>query len=194
MDYGWFGAIFGAFILIGILILVAILAVFLVIGFFLNNYHKFLYGKGSACAWIPFAQGYLLGKLTFNKLIGWVVVGTTLLFGTTYSTTVNGETVSHSLFPGGSTLVFFAKLGLLIYAIIKYEKLKKGELNKEYEAEKCNLFWGEPNNVANTTQPISSQNPESVTTTANAIAYCPSCGSPVTPDSDFCVSCGSKLK
>ncbi len=201
MNFSGLGAIFGAMIAVVIVALLLVLGIFIVIGIFLNKFHTYLYGKGTACAFIPFAQGYLLGKLTFNKCIGWVVVACTLFLGTSTTTSINGQTTTHSLIPGGSTIVTLAKLGLLIYAIIKYEKIKKGELNKEHEAAKSNMFWGEPvGTISTAPTPI----PDSVDTPNPAGPpadvqptegpKCPGCGGDITADSEFCQNCGTKLK
>ncbi len=179
-----------------LLALLVILVIFIVIGLFLNKFHKMLYGKGTACAFIPLAQGYLLGKLTFNKTIGWVVVAATIILART-TTTINGVTETHELIPGGSNLVSLAKLGLLIYAIIKYNKINKGEIPVAEAAASSDSFSFQKSEVPAqpTTPQPELQNPmteppqEGPSPTA-----CPNCGAPMNPDAIFCTSCGQKVK
>ena len=121
--------------MMGILILIAILliAIYVVLGIFLNKYNKLVNGKGTAMAWIPIANLYLLGKLTVNKVVGWVLVILTLITGTS-TTTINGVETEHSLLPAGvsriiTIIVNIAVVGLFIYGVIKYNKLKKEKEN-----------------------------------------------------------------
>ena len=51
------------------------IVLYIVEAIFLNKYNKLVTGKGTILAWIPFYfQAYLLGKLAFNKVVGWVLV------------------------------------------------------------------------------------------------------------------------
>ena len=59
------------FLLIGLAIVIAI---YIATAIFLNKFNKLVYGKGTAKAWIPIANIYLLGKLTVNKFVGWILV------------------------------------------------------------------------------------------------------------------------
>ena len=99
------------------------------IAIFLNKFNKLVYGKGTALAWIPICNVYLLGKLTVNKLVGWILVVCVFLTGS-YTTTVNEVTTVHTILPENissvvSTIYGLATFVLLIYAIVKYNKLKK---------------------------------------------------------------------
>lgn len=112
-----------------IVLLVIVIAIYIVQGIFLTKLNKLMYGKGTALAWIPIANAYLLGKLTINKVVGWIlVIGT---FSTmTFTTTLNGVEKTTSILPASisstvSNIISIAELVLLIYAIIKYFKLKK---------------------------------------------------------------------
>ncbi|MEG2550594.1 MAG: hypothetical protein RSA06_07120 [Erysipelotrichaceae bacterium] len=112
-----------------IVILLVALAIYIVSAIFLNKFNKLVYGKGTAMAWIPILDIYLLGKLTVNKWVGWVLVICVFLKDT-YTTTVNGVESTRGILPEGirnvvSTIYGLAVLGLFIYAIIKYNKLKK---------------------------------------------------------------------
>lgn len=84
-------------------------------------------------AWIPIFDIYLLGKLTINKLVGWALVICAFLTST-YTTTINGVESSGGILPEGirnvvSIIYGFVVLGLFIYAIVKYNKLKKEKVN-----------------------------------------------------------------
>ena len=113
---------------------------------FLNKLNKLIYGKGTAMAWIPMANLYLLGKLTVNKIIGWILVICPFLTGTT-TTTINGVEKTSTFLPEKlnsiiTTVHSFAVLALFAFAIIKYINLKK-EVNNSSE-----------NEVEETTEPI----------------------------------------
>ncbi|MEG0826716.1 MAG: hypothetical protein RR290_04710 [Clostridia bacterium] len=112
-----------------IVILLVSLAIYIVSAIFLNKFNKLVYGKGTAMAWIPIFDIYLLGKLTVNKLVGWALVICVFLKDT-YTITENGVKSSGGILPEGIRSVFsivyaLTVLGLFIYAIIKYNKLKK---------------------------------------------------------------------
>ena len=112
-----------------IVIFILVIGIYIAQAIFLNKFNKLVNGKGTPMAWIPIFNIYLLGKLTINKLVGWILVICIFLTGT-YSTTVNGVESSGSILPEGvrsvvSTIYGLAVLGLFIYAIIKYNKIKK---------------------------------------------------------------------
>lgn len=112
-----------------IVILLVVLAIYIASAIFLNKFNKLVYGKGTPMCWIPIANIYLLGKLTVNKVVGWILVACVLLTGE-YTTTINGVETVHNILPESissvvSTLYGIAVLGLFIYAIVKYNKIKK---------------------------------------------------------------------
>ena len=112
-----------------IILLILVVAIYVAQAIFLNKFNKLVNGKGTPMAWIPVANIYLLGKLTFNKIVGWVLVVCFFLTGST-TTTINGVETTHTFLPENissviSSLNGFAIFGLFIYAIIKYNKLKK---------------------------------------------------------------------
>ena len=125
---------------VAIFFLIIGLAFYIAIAIFLNKFNKLVYGKGTAMAWIPVFNVYLLGKLTVNKLVGWILVICSFLTGT-YTTTVNGVETTHTILPKGissvvSTIYGLAVLGLFIYAIIKYNKLKKeGKVSEQITSQ-----------------------------------------------------------
>lgn len=113
------------------------LAVYIAEGIFLNKLNKLIYGKGTPMAWIPVANIYLLGKLTVNKAVGWVLIICMFLIGS-YTTTINGVTTAHTILPEGinsiiSKLYYVTIIGLFIYAIVKYFKIKKSAANSDTE-------------------------------------------------------------
>ena len=175
--------------LVAVLILLAVvLIIYIALGIFLTKFHKLIYGKGSACAWIPFANIYLLGKLAVNRLVGWILV-VSILLTSQISVTINGETTTKTLIPYGGTIVFIAEVAILIYAIIKYSQIKKGEISKEVAAYKCNQFSFGGEIPAN----IQQQSPTQPTTESNS-KVCPSCGASVPDGTSFCPKCGQQIQ
>ena len=167
-----------------ILVLVLVVAIYIVQGIFLTKLNKLMYGKGSALAWIPIANVYLLGKLTINKIVGWILVIVTFCT-MTFTTTLNGVEKTTSILPESisstvSNILSVVEFGLLIYAIIKYFKLKK-ELAKSNSQvvqqdtivspiEQNNMNVGVDSNVLNNqVQPLNQANIESMPLEQNVI-------------------------
>ena len=113
-----------------IIFLILLLVIYIAQAVFLNKFNKLVYGKGTAMAWIPIFNIYLLGKLTFNKLVGWILVICSFLTTKT-TTTVNGVVTSEfTILPQNIIPIFQAVYSviiivLFIYAIIKYFKIKR---------------------------------------------------------------------
>lgn len=112
-----------------ILLLVVALVAYVVLGIVLNKLNKIMYGKGTPMAWIPICNIYLLGKLTVNKVVGWILIGVSFLTAT-FTTTVNGVSKSYTILPEAvnsvvSNIYSLVVFGLFIYAVVKYNKLKK---------------------------------------------------------------------
>jgi len=111
-----------------IVLFIIVIGIYIAQAIFLNKFNKLIYGKGTAMAWIPIANIYLLGKLTINKMVGWILV--ICSFSTaTITTTVNGVETTHTILPESinsiiSPLYSLTTLGLFIYAIVKYYKIK----------------------------------------------------------------------
>lgn len=129
--------LFGTLAMFGIFILIIVLGIYIAISIFLNKFNKLVYGKGTAMAWIPIFNIYLLGKLAINKIVGWILVVCIFLTGT-YTTTFNGVETTHTILPENissvvSTLYNLAILGLLIYAIVKYNRLKKMDVKNNIQ-------------------------------------------------------------
>ena len=131
------GALVGIFAFLGIFIFVIVIVIYILQAIFLNKFNKLVYGKGTALAWIPICNLYLLGKLTVNKLVGWILVILLFITGET-TTTINGVTTTQSILPQGinsiiSPIYSLAVLGLFIYAIVKYFQLKKSGVNNQVQ-------------------------------------------------------------
>lgn len=116
-------------IVISMLIFVIVIIIYILIAIFLNKFHKLVNGKGTTMAFIPIANIYLLGKLTVNKIVGYLLILGVFLKGTC-SSTINGEEKVYTILPENIKGTFISIyniliFGLLIYAIIKYKKLKQ---------------------------------------------------------------------
>lgn len=108
-DMEIFGAIAAMSFGIIIMAFVILIAIYVVQAIFLSSFNKLVYGKGTWMAWVPYCNTYLLGKLTFNETVGWVLVGTSIL----------------SMFVSFLSPIYsLASFGLFIYAIVKYFQLK----------------------------------------------------------------------
>lgn len=198
------GGILGFAVAVLVVAVVIILIVYVVLGIFLTKFHKLLYGKGSVCAWIPIANTYLLGKLTFNKTVGWILVVATFLTSE-ITTTVNGVSNKFSVIPQGSTIFFIVRFALFIYAIIKYGKIKKGEINKEVAAYQSNQFsFNATPPTTNTQQPMNNTQPVNNTAPMNndtmqnptqpQTRFCTNCGTQAPSDANVCSNCGQPLQ
>lgn len=152
-----------AFAAFGIFIFLIIIGIYVAQAIFLNKFNKLVHGKGTALAWIPICNIYLLGKLTINKIVGWVLVVCILITGT-YTTTINGVETTYTILPEGissfvSTLYSIAVLVLFFYAIVKYFKIKKDGNNPsiQYSSQPTNQYQ----------QPIQQQPTQQVNQTQN---------------------------
>ncbi len=114
---------------LAIFIIILIFLVYIIQAIFLSKLNKLLNGSGTAMGWVPIANIYLLGKLTFNKIVGWILVVLILSTGT-LTVTINGVTNTYRLLPENvsvieSRVLVVLILILFIYAIRKYIKTKK---------------------------------------------------------------------
>ena len=165
-----------------IVVLLAVAVIWAAISMFLNKLHKLMYGKGTIFAWLPLFQVYLLGKLTINKSVGWGLVLCSFVFSTSTST-LNGVTVDSSFIKYAplrnllSTALTYAEIGLLIYAIIKYMKLKKGVVaggpKEEVPIPNQEVNQDDPFGDPTTDQPIKHVLPEAGATIDSIIQHSP---------------------
>ncbi len=134
----------GAMAIVGIFAIIFAIGVYIVEGIFLSKLNKLMYGKGTPLAWIPICNTYLLGKLTINKIVGWILVGCVALTAN-YTITINGVETTKSLLPASivsiiSPIYSLATFGLLIYAIIKYFDLKKKTNTQDFGLNNQNVL------------------------------------------------------
>ncbi len=141
---------------------IVIIAIYIAQAIFLSKFNKLVYGRGTVLAWIPICNIYLLGKLTVNKIVGWILV--ICLFATgSFSTTVNGVTKTITILPQNisstiSSIYSLAVVCLFIFAIIKYFCLKKsGNLSEQSQhqaVESINQVMQQPTPMQTMSQPV----------------------------------------
>lgn len=198
-----------------ILILAIIIAVYVIEAIFLNKLYYLEENKKTSLGWIPVANIYLLGKVTFNEKLGWGLIAVFFL-QMEFTTTVNGVANTYTILPSGlhtiiSSMYNLAVTGLLIYAIVKYFNLKNAKTNPVAQNNMNNI----PNQMNN--QPVNNyqmntvdnsmnmnmnnqnnyaqqQNIESnVAPNEQQTKFCTNCGKQVNTSSAFCTNCGNKL-
>lgn len=162
-----------------IILIVGVIIIYVIEGLILNTLNKKIYGEGTWQAWVPFANIYLLGKLTVNKTVGWILL--------IMSFVSNGdEGVWRTL----KDIYGIAVFVLFIYAIIKIFQIKNGttDINRErIRIDGANAVIN--NNVGGTDNTTVGGNPATPGT-----KYCPSCGALQESAAKFCTNCGSKLQ
>ncbi len=132
--------ILGTFI---IFVLIFALVIYIILGIVLTKLNKKIYGKKTILAWLPFFNIYLLGKLTVNKLMGFVLVLFSLL-GTSFEYTNGGNKVVYVIIPDSLRPYYIGIyaiviISLFIYAVFKLNKLGKDEesyINEVYLNQK----------------------------------------------------------
>lgn len=112
-----------------LLLLGSLITIYIVCSKFLSNFNKLKYGKGTILAWLPFTSIYLMGKLAFNELAGWGLLVICIL-SSSYTVTVNGvetvQTIAPASIQGPLSKIYpLLNLGVFVYCIFKYNKLKK---------------------------------------------------------------------
>ena len=118
------------------------IVLYIVEAIFLNKYNKLVTGKGTVLAWIPFYfQSYLLGKLAFNKAVGWGLVAAEFAtakvkIGNIDVTLIKNESLRGTI----GTIYTLVTICILIYAFVKYKNLKKSVvLNNNMVADGTNI-------------------------------------------------------
>ena len=116
-------------LVIMLLLLGSLITIYIVCSKFLSNFNKLKYGKGTILAWLPFTSIYLMGKLAFNELAGWGLLVICIL-SSSYTVTVNGvetvQTIAPASIQGPLSKIYpLLNLGVFVYCIFKYNKLKK---------------------------------------------------------------------
>lgn len=117
------------FLLVCIILLAFMIAIYVVMGIVLTKLNKVMYGYTTPMAWIPCCNIYLLGKLTFNKWAGWLLLILGFLSSSQQYKIRGNEIVSYSylpfqISPAFSIIYSIIMVGLFIYAVMKYYRLK----------------------------------------------------------------------
>ena len=115
-----------------IVIILIVVICYAALAIFLTRFSKKVEGTPSVMAWIPFANIYLLGKLTFNKDTGYGLV-TLFVLSCTLTLQIDKTTIILSL-PGIVQAILGAAfagafVAVLIFGIRKYGRLSSK--NKE---------------------------------------------------------------
>lgn len=97
-----------------ILFCIFMIAVYIVESLIINKLHKKLYGKGTVLAFIPVTRTYLLGKVAINETVGYILVAVQIII----------SILPDELSDFVSNIFNLVSIALLIYAAIKYSKLK----------------------------------------------------------------------
>ena len=111
-----------------VVVLAVVVALYIVMGLYLNKLNEIEYGKKTCFAWIPILNFYLLGKLAVNKFVGWILVLSVILTGSS-ETTINGVTTTSTILPEPFNTIFSAIYSVavivcLIVVIVKYNRKK----------------------------------------------------------------------
>ena len=123
--------------------LIFLIVIYIVLGIVLNKLNKRIYGRGTALAWIPLCDIYLLGKLTVSKFFGFIL----LLFSLLNSSITLGDgqnKMVYTLIPEEYKWIYSLVYSILfiilfIVAIVKLNKLGKSEetfINEVYLNQK----------------------------------------------------------
>lgn len=117
-----------------IVIILIFVICYAALAIFLDNFYKKLYGESTVMAWIPFANIYLLGKLTFSKDAGYGLVALFVLSGT-IRLTFDRTTIVLSL-PNILQMILGAVfagafVATLIFGIRKYGRLNNVSNNNK---------------------------------------------------------------
>lgn len=131
---GIFSALLGLGIILLVLVCVVVVPGYIAFCIFLNKFNKQVEGKGTAKAWIPVVNMYVLGKLLINKGFGWAILITQItisILTSTTTVTVNDFTTTTTILPEPisqvlTTIWGVVMLGLTIWAIVKYFRNKRG--------------------------------------------------------------------
>lgn len=131
------------------IVIVMLIALYMAFAVFLNNFNKKVTGTSTVMSWIPFANVYLLGKLTFSKDVGYGLIALFILSGT-LRLTFDRTTIILSL-PNVLQVILGAVfagafIATLIFGINKYDSIstkhssnnKKKTVKKDDEIKKAN--------------------------------------------------------
>ena len=110
-----------------IIIILIIIACYAGLAIFLTRFSKKVEGESSIMAWIPFANIYLLGKLTFNKDTGYGLVALFIL-SCTLTLKIDKTTIVLSL-PNVIQMILGAAFAGAFVAVLIFGVRKYGRLN-----------------------------------------------------------------
>ena len=120
-----------------IIVLIVIFVIcYIALAMFLSRFSKKVYGEPSVMAWIPFANIYLLGILTFNKDAGYGLVAL-LVLSCTLTIQINRTTIILSL-PSVMQIILGAVFAGAFVATIIFGVRKYGKLNTNSSASNQN--------------------------------------------------------
>ena len=110
-------------ILIGGLLLIVIYSM---IAVFINKLNNAINGKTTLFAWVPVTNGYLIGKLVFNKVVG-VLLSILFLFGIFISVDIPGLENIKKLIPNEMVIPYITiyVVVIIIFLLIGKSKLEK---------------------------------------------------------------------
>lgn len=110
-----------------IVILLIVVICYAALAIFLTHFSEKVEGEPSVMAWIPFANIYLLGKLTFNKDTGYGLVALFVL-SCTLTLQIDKTTIILSL-PGVIQMILGAAFAGAFVAVLIFGVRKYGRLN-----------------------------------------------------------------
>lgn len=133
------GELLQAMMYLAIILLIIVIVVYILVGRMLSRLNEKMYGKRTILAYIPIVNYYILGKLTINKVFGWVLVIGSLLNGSYSYTGPDGVTVEHTILPKPIGDIYgnvfsILTLILVIYAAVKLHSYGKKEVEVTSEA------------------------------------------------------------
>ena len=113
---------------------IVILIFYIIIAIFLSKLNRVMYGKKTIISWIPILNIYLLGKLSVNKLIGWLLVIISFLISS-YDLTILNKHFEFSFIPDSLKMIFgivyiVILIFLIVVSIFKYKRLKLNEKDR----------------------------------------------------------------
>lgn len=109
-------------------------------GFYLFKINFLTTGKRSVLPWIPFFSYYLLGKFTFNGVVG-VVLLVAIFITNSVHFLIGSFEINIQVLDDGTQLTLFpivlvVVLALFVLLIMKYNSLKRSGVNVKVETDK----------------------------------------------------------
>lgn len=114
-------------ILIGCLLLIVIYSM---ISVFINKLNSAIHGKTTIFAWVPVTNGYLIGKLVVNRVIG-VLLSILFLFGIFISVDIPGLESIKKIIPNEIVIPYITIYVVIIIALLLVGKSKLNRIIRE---------------------------------------------------------------